>query len=116
MTSEETERLKEELRARYCWFSNPQAAYISCLVRETKGEIPHYPEFIWAGGNSYTSSKKLYRLRTAIVMEDSVQSLYFPRQILLEDGRGMDCSSGQPFGDLLESVKSGSSLNVSSDV
>ena len=108
MNDEEKARLTEELlgMVRNPWFVDSHSSYVACLMREVKGEIPHHPAFVQAGGDNHTSSKKLYKIGSAIIMEDSCGHLgYLPRQILLEDGRGMDCSSGKPFDELMKSVK-----------
>lgn len=118
MTSEEMKRLTEEILeiVHNPWFFDTENSYVASLMREVKGEIPHYPKFLMAGGDAHISPKKLYKIGSAVIMEDDFKHLgYLPRQILLEDGRGMDSSSGKPFDELLESVKAGSSLNVSSN-
>ena len=114
MTNEEKERLTDELRQMLYdpWSSEPKETLIGKLI-EDESKIPHYPDCVWVGGDSTVESKKLYKIGTAIIMEDSFKYLgYLPRQILLEDGRCMDSSSGKPFDELLEAVRNGDNVSI----
>lgn len=89
------------------WSQDPEGMYISALLREARQknrDIPQYPDYIYIGGDKYTSTKGLSRLGGAFLMWDDFGSHGFKvRQVLLEDGRGQDCSSGG-FTELLDSL------------
>lgn len=115
MNTEEKDRLTRKLLGMLHnpWFLNPKNTLINSCVRDVKKEIPQYPEFLWVGGCKDISSKKLYKIGSATILEDLFGSLgYLPRQILLEDGRGMDSSIGKPFDELLKSVKNGQKFSI----
>lgn len=108
LSKQEFALLLEELREKLNnhWMMEPDSSYIATLLRMAKREsldIPEYPKYLSIGGDRWTDSKGLSKLGTAFIMWDSFFTGFKPRQILLEDGRGM-CSSSKGFKELCQSL------------
>jgi hypothetical protein len=88
------------------WMMEPDSSYIASLLREARRknlDIPEYPKYLSIGGDRWTDSKGLSKLGTAFIMWDNFFTGFKPRQILLEDGRGMS-SSSKGFKELCQSL------------
>ena len=109
LSKQEFALLLEELRETLNnpWMMEPDGSCIATLLRMAKRknlDIPEYPKYLSIGGDQWTSSKGLSKLGTAaFIMWDSFSTGFKPRQILLEDGRGM-CSSSKGFKELCQSL------------